>query len=436
MSYDLQNFYKATLSLDWSIGTGTFYVSTKPTISTGWLVVSPNNSTLREIIKYTSTGTDSNGDFIVVSVRGVGGTTEQTHVVGEPIRMNITAEYWDAMNDDITAIVASGVSNANTTTMGGVEEATAAEIDAGTQTGSTGAELFINPKLLNDAHNIPFVAPGTSGNLMSSNGTDWTAVALSTLLPLPAFQQDLCLSVNDSLSAPEFAAGSMTDGSAFFVRLQGSLKLYRFGRDAITGQYSETHAINPTLSIPGTDVGAIINIGNYIYLFSNDGTNIVCSRFLAADLTGEQVMTVPTVGCTNQVAAWTDGTYAYVVSAGSGTTARKWSLSGTTFSAVSTATTSLTLGTHVSSMWNGTNAYIVFNDNSGTGPITVQKLTNIDGSSFTSSSTTIGAHSDTMYGAITASIDSSRIYIGFFYAYYNPTVAASARIKLIPITKP
>lgn len=173
MSKTIENFYKQTISLDWSIGTGTFYVTTKPTVSEGWLVISPNNSAVREIIKYTSTGTDSNGDFVVVSQRGVGGTSEQTHTVGEPIRMNITAEYWNEMNTDIANIVASGVPNANTTTMGGVEEATASEIDAGTQTGTTGAELFINPKLLNDAHNIPFVAPGTSGNIMTSNGTDW-----------------------------------------------------------------------------------------------------------------------------------------------------------------------------------------------------------------------------------------------------------------------
>lgn len=148
MSYNLQNFYKSTLSLDWSIGTGNFYVAAKPTISTGWLVISPNNSTTREIIKYTSTGTDANGDYVVVSVRGVGGTSEQIHTIGEPIRMNITAEYWDAMNDDIAAIVAAGVVPANTTTMGGVEEATEAEFLAGTDTGGTGARLFTVPSVI------------------------------------------------------------------------------------------------------------------------------------------------------------------------------------------------------------------------------------------------------------------------------------------------
>jgi len=145
MSKIIQNFYKSTLSLDWSIGTGNFYVTTKPTITDGWLVISPNNSTIREIVRYTSTGTDGNGDYVVVSIRGVGGTTEQTHTQGEPIRMNITAEYWAEMTDDINNIVAAGVPNANTTTMGGVEIATDAEVIAGTNTGSTGASLVATP---------------------------------------------------------------------------------------------------------------------------------------------------------------------------------------------------------------------------------------------------------------------------------------------------
>lgn len=172
MAYDLQNFYKSTLSLDWSTGTGTFYVTTKPTISTGWLVISPNNSTTREIIKYTSTGTDTNGDYIIVSVRGVGGTTEQTHTVGEPIRMNITAEYWDAMNDDIAAIVASGVSNANTTTMGGVEIATDAEVIAGTATGGTGASLVATPAQIKT--NYEKITPVVRTYLNAGSPATWT----------------------------------------------------------------------------------------------------------------------------------------------------------------------------------------------------------------------------------------------------------------------
>lgn len=172
MSFDLQNFYKSTLLLDWTIGTGNFYVTTKPTVSTGWLVISPNNTSIREIVKYTATGTDSNGDYVTVSVRGVGGTTEQIHTIGEPIRMNITAEYWDAMNDDIAAIVASGVSNANTTTMGGVEIATDAEVVAGTNTGGTGASLVPTPGQL------PLI---TSGIKLFGSGIDGDVTVTTTI---------------------------------------------------------------------------------------------------------------------------------------------------------------------------------------------------------------------------------------------------------------
>lgn len=100
MPTTLQNFYKSTVSIDWSVGTGNFYVTTKPTPTAGWLVLSPNNATLREIVQYTATGTDGNGDFVTISVRGVGGTTEQVHGQGEPIRMNITAEHWEQFKDD------------------------------------------------------------------------------------------------------------------------------------------------------------------------------------------------------------------------------------------------------------------------------------------------------------------------------------------------
>ena len=148
MSKTLQNFYKATITLDWTIGTGNFYVSTKPTTSDGWLVVSPNNTSTREIVAYNATGTDSNGDYITITARGVGGTSEQIHSIGEPIRMNVTAEYWADMQTDIDDIIAAGAPNANESTKGVFEEATDAEVTAGTATGGTGAKLSITPAKL------------------------------------------------------------------------------------------------------------------------------------------------------------------------------------------------------------------------------------------------------------------------------------------------
>lgn len=112
MSTSLQNFYKATITRTWSATTGDFNVSVKPTTSSGWLVVSPNNSTLREIIYFSATGTNGFGDFVTVSNiahRGIGGTSAQTHSIGEAVRMNITAEHWAEMQDDIDSIVAAGL---------------------------------------------------------------------------------------------------------------------------------------------------------------------------------------------------------------------------------------------------------------------------------------------------------------------------------------
>ena len=36
---------------------------------------------------------------------------------------------------------------------------------------------FITAKAVQDGHKVPHVAPGTSGNIMKSDGTDWTSAA-------------------------------------------------------------------------------------------------------------------------------------------------------------------------------------------------------------------------------------------------------------------
>lgn len=204
----LQNFYKAVITTAWATGTGNRYVSILPTPTSGTLVINPSDTSKREIIDYSATGTDSGGNYITVSARGVGGTTEQTHAVGESVRMNITAEMYAAvqteldlkvddsqidtdgtlaansdtkvasqkatktytmpltyLDTDVTlaansdtkvasqkatkayadALAIAGAPNASTTAKGIVEEATQAEIIAGTAAGSTAARLFINP---------------------------------------------------------------------------------------------------------------------------------------------------------------------------------------------------------------------------------------------------------------------------------------------------
>lgn len=117
----LQNFYKETIAVACTTGATNIYVTTKPTPTNGYLVISSGTESLREIIKYTGTGTDGTGDYVTVALagdRGLGGTTDQTHAVGETVRMNYTAEHQTEIDDAINAIVAGGAVDASTTNKG------------------------------------------------------------------------------------------------------------------------------------------------------------------------------------------------------------------------------------------------------------------------------------------------------------------------------
>jgi len=195
MSKTLQNFYKTTVSTAWTTGTGNRYVAALPTPTSGWLVVSPNNSSLREIVEYTAVGTDGGGTYITISNRGVGGTSDQSHDVSEPVRMNITAEHWadiyadPTFTGDVTVPVTptndtdaaskkyaddlaiAGSSDMSLTVKGIGEEATAAEINAGTQAGATSAELIVNPKFLADSEYSTFRPTTDEKDALAGTGT-------------------------------------------------------------------------------------------------------------------------------------------------------------------------------------------------------------------------------------------------------------------------
>jgi len=117
----IQNFYKETITRAVTlVGATNIYVSALPTPSEGYVVISPSSSTLREIVYYTAKGTDSNGTYLTVTLanRGLGGTTAQTHAIGEPVRMNVTAEHIKEISDAIDQIVAAGAQDASNVTKG------------------------------------------------------------------------------------------------------------------------------------------------------------------------------------------------------------------------------------------------------------------------------------------------------------------------------
>jgi len=98
----------------------------------------------------------------------------------------------------------------------------------------------------------------------------------------PFFQQDVATSIVQDLDNDIGIFGSNSDGSVIYFTSDTTEYLFRFTRDTSTGQYLETHEINPTRTVAANDGGAIIVIGSFIYLFTNDSTNIICTRFSAA----------------------------------------------------------------------------------------------------------------------------------------------------------
>lgn len=297
-----------------------------------------------------------------------------------------------------------------------------------TSSGTTSNTILKNNGTTFVASTETYAAPSSSGNVMRSDGTNWTSGT-------PYFQQKIPIAL--STLSEGVGCGSNTDGSVIYVMTRNITELRRFARNS-AGTYIETHSANVTTAVPNTNWGGVIVIGSYVYVFFSDTTNIICKRYLAADLTGEQAMTVPTVSCTANCAAWTDGTDAYVVSNNTDTTSRRWTLSGTTFTAASTATITSGIFTSVTaaSFWNGTNAYIAKKSTATPNVYTLYKLTSIDGSATTSSTFNMYKVSDDDIGIVFAPISSTLAYVGPMATTYNATAAITTNITLFPIALP
>ena len=277
------------------------------------------------------------------------------------------------------------------------------------------------------------------GNVNQVIRTGATGKIDEDLIPVstatPFFQQDLALSGVEALGVAEIILGSSTDGSQLFVYVQDTGLIYRYRRDAKSGQYLLSHTVDPAFVPSNTVTGGFVVIGIYLYLFHNDGTNIICRRFLAADLTGETTMTVPTVACTQGVGVWSNGVDVYLVSKQSQTTSRRWSVSGTVFTAVSTTTVASNLFAEYGNCYffDGTFAYLsrkLGND------LLLYRLDNLGGTATTLISTNMeGAYSGFQAGAPAININADLCYQGVIYEVYNATAQNSTRIGLRPISK-
>lgn len=256
-----------------------------------------------------------------------------------------------------------------------------------------------------------------------------------TYLPVPVFTQDIYLNL-DAVGSNEFAMGANSTGSVIYITIQNAaLNFYRFERDNLTGAYYRTHNVALGAFIPAGDNGGVVVIGAYVYLFTNNGTNIICSRYDADTLLNHTVVTVPTVLCGAATLAWTDGVDAYVVSGDSPTTSRRWTLSGTTFSEVSTTTITSLLEVEQCSFWDGTNAYVIKTNGTGQATYDIVKLGTITGSTQTTTTKTMPSLSDARLWAGGFGVD-SRMYLCEFFQIYDETATINTVCRLFPVTKP
>jgi len=258
--------------------------------------------------------------------------------------------------------------------------------------------------------------------------------------PTPFFQQSI--PIPDITNGSDHRFGSNASGSVIYLYLQGntSQELQRFQRDTLTGAYIRTHGVDVSgVHLPGGSLGSLVVIGDYLYHVFSDGTNIDVSRFLAADLTGATVMTVPSVTGA-EVIAWTDGTDLYLVSGGSNTTSRRWTVSGTTFTAASTATVTSDFESFKVTMWDGTNAFLIDHSSGNPGEMTIRKLTVVDGSSKTDTTKYLHPFDDVTTDSLIMpaliNIDNTKIYIGRLRVFYNQTTDMAYAMEIIPISKP
>lgn len=317
---------------------------------------------------------------------------------------------------------------ASTTAKGVVEEATSAEMIAGTGAGSTGARLFLNPTLVAETGADKIVKTKSTGLLDSSIVPGYVAT--------PFFYQRIAITPMTT-SGNLNSAASNSDGSVLVMYTNATNELFRYARDANTGMFYQTHQVNQA-AIGNTNFASIVIVGSYAYLFVDGGNDIDCYRYDLATLANETAMTVPTIdtsGSNFAVATWTDGTFIYLVQSNAATTGYKLSISGTTLSTSATSTTAAAYSTDgsVSYCFDGTNNYsVTVNTNS----IVVKKASDIYFAASTTTTILAGTESGATPCSITIPISTNRMYIGYFVEEFNATAQTRVIMVLTPFTKP
>jgi len=283
---------------------------------------------------------------------------------------------------------------------------------------------------------------GNASQLVKTNSSGLIPSDFFSLsnLPIPSYQQRIPLLYTGGNVGICYGAASNQSGSVLVLYTSyASSEMVRLARDSVTGAYFVTHEVNSAIGgIVSTNFGMIV-LGDYVYVFYDNVANLGCYRYDLATLANETVITVPAIATagTSLTSAWTDGVYAYVMSDDLGTTVNVLSLSGTTFSTVTTATavSGNLNGNRNSSFFDGTYPYVAYGTFNN-----FYKLTTVDGSAGTLTTIKWNDFNDTDQVAgnsfIILNIDTTRMYVGKLISSYDETNQQGWHLILVPITKP
>lgn len=179
-SVGFQDFFSTTLSGNISATDTVITLTSAPTPSEGFLVIAANSTTAKEIIYYTSKSSSSVTCPSVAAGRGVGGTSAQSHNLGDTVQMNTVGEMFASLQDSsavATNVKAGWFPASASWTYASATTMTVSSADASAMT--SGTKIW-----LSQSGSKYFYVTGISGTTITINGgSDYTLANAAITAP-------------------------------------------------------------------------------------------------------------------------------------------------------------------------------------------------------------------------------------------------------------
>ncbi|MFP5260991.1 MAG: hypothetical protein ACLGJB_03695 [Blastocatellia bacterium] len=286
----------------------------------------------------------------------------------------------------------------------------------------------------NGTGNVAVTGAGTAGQVFTSNGAsaDPTFQAISVTFPqiLPGI-------VSSDAGVSTIDAGSVNGGISASNDLYivggktSAASLMKFVKDSVSGAWVYS-GVSSALGLTPTGPLNVTAMGSYVYVtYQSTSNTFRLYRLDIGTLANITLMTVSgTAPSSNQGnPIFNDGTYLYISDGATITNLKQYSISGTTATFVSTI--SFTAFTNAGAWCDGTSVYQL---QSGT---TIKKWALTGGAASSSTTTSnIAALGIGTYAVVGIGTTMLGLMVGDLYMASNGTTITGSRIHFVPVTKP